>query len=188
MINITATIEALYYLLDKNGKSEKMKLVKLVFLADKYHLIQYGRTVTGDKYLAMKDGPAGSTVLDILNFNEDYLEDEDIEYSLKFIKKLEGNYLGISNTPVELNTLSESDLEALDFVSKKFGRMSAADLRKYTHEYPEWKQYKELFEKKLTKWENIRTVELLSRIPGDPFEATPEHIEESKKILTGDYE
>lgn len=53
-------IEAIYYILSKLGKMDKLKLLKLVYLADKYHLIYYGRTITNDDYYAMKHGPIAS--------------------------------------------------------------------------------------------------------------------------------
>jgi hypothetical protein len=70
-------------------------------------------------------------------------------------------------------------------ILKKFGRMTSSDLISYTHRYPEWAQYKKLFTIKQIKREKIDTGELLSTLPGDPFEVSLDHIEESKRILTG---
>ncbi len=42
------------------GKINKMKALKLVFFADRYHLRKYGRPVVGDEYLAMNYGPVAS--------------------------------------------------------------------------------------------------------------------------------
>lgn len=36
----------------------KMKLAKLLYFADKKHLVEYGRPVTGDRYTKMELGPA----------------------------------------------------------------------------------------------------------------------------------
>ena len=44
----------------------KYKIAKLIFLADKLHLVQYGRTITGDKYCAMEHGPVPSSVYALL--------------------------------------------------------------------------------------------------------------------------
>ena len=70
-------------------------------------------------------------------------------------------------------------------ILKKFGRMTSNDLIAYTHRYPEWAQYEKLFTAKQIKREKIDTGELLSTLPGDPFEVPLDHIEESKRILTG---
>jgi len=190
LIETSTIIEAVYYLLNKNGEATKLKVLKLVFLADKYHLIRYGRTVTGDDYYAMEHGPIGSTVKDVLEFNRFTLSDNEYEYASKLLDKIDditlkakpGIQLG------ELEMLSESDIEALDLIIERFGKMTASDLRKYTHRYPEWEQYRELFENNQTKRERLKTEELLSTLPDDPFGVTLEHIEESREILTGHHE
>lgn len=190
MIETSTIIEAVYHLLNKTGESTKMKLLKLVFLADKYHLIRYGRTVTGDDYYAMEHGPVGSTVKDVLEFNRFTLADNEYAYASKLLDKIDDKSLkakpGIKLG--ELEMLSESDIEALDFIIEKFGKMTASELRNYTHNYPEWEQYRELFENNQTKRERLKTEELLSTLPGDPLGVTSEHIEESREILTGHHE
>ena len=40
MAEAFAAIEAIHYLLNKSNTEEKLKIVKLVYLADKYHLIK----------------------------------------------------------------------------------------------------------------------------------------------------
>ena len=50
-------VQALDYLVTSlKGGCSKLNLLKLVYLADRYHLRKFGRTVTGDSYRAM---PAG---------------------------------------------------------------------------------------------------------------------------------
>lgn len=187
MIDTSAIIESIYYLLNKVGSATKIKVIKLIYLADKYHLIRYGRTVTGDDYYAMEHGPVGSTVLNVISFNDTSLSKNEYAYASKLFDKIDEKTLkakpGIQLG--ELEMLSESDKEALDFVIDKFGRKTEWELRDYAHKYPEWNQHKELFEEKRTKRERLKTEELLSTLPGDPFGVTPEHIEESREILTG---
>src|SRR4051812_34811550 len=43
------------------------KLLKLMFLADKYHLVRYGRPITGDRYEAMNHGPVPSWTYALFN-------------------------------------------------------------------------------------------------------------------------
>lgn len=42
------------------------KLIKLLYLADRRALIEWGFTVTGDKYVAMKNGPVLSRLFDLI--------------------------------------------------------------------------------------------------------------------------
>ena len=73
MIEAAIIVEALHYVLSKTKRAGKIKLIKLVYLADKYHLLKYGRTVTNDDYYAMEFGPVGTTVKDVLTFDKDML-------------------------------------------------------------------------------------------------------------------
>lgn len=190
MIDTSVIIESVYYLLSKVGDATKIKVIKLIFLADKYHLIRYGRTVTGDDYYAMEHGPVGSTVKDVLEFNRFTLADNEYVYAAKLFDKIDEKTLKAKSevSSGDLEMLSESDIEALDFIIEKFGKMTASELRHYTHRYPEWEQYRELFENNQTKRERLKIEELLSTLPDDPLGVTPEHIEESREILTGHHE
>lgn len=189
MIDTTTIIEALYYILRKLGETDKIKLVKLIYLADKYHLIRYGRTITNDDYYAMEHGPVGTTVKDVLSLDSFNIS-KSYKYASRLIEKTDGNsFRANPDARVSFDMLSESDREALDFVVEKFGRMGQWKLRDYTHKYPEWYQYEELFTNKLTKRERIDTKELLSTIENDPLQApSRQHIKESRKILSGDFD
>ena len=83
MTETTKIVQALCYFLTKIKRADKLRLVKLLFLADKYHLIHYGRTVTNDEYWAMPLGPVGTTTKDILTLDPDFLDREEYEYTKK---------------------------------------------------------------------------------------------------------
>jgi uncharacterized phage-associated protein len=186
MIDTKKIIQAVCYILQQIGRSEKLKLVKLLYLTDKYHLIRYGRTVASDEYWAMDYGPVGSAAKDILSFDERFLSHE-YKYAAKLLKKINDFDFEAAEKcgPKSLDLLSESDIEAMDVVIRHFGNKNKSDLVKYTHRYPEWLQFKQLFEHGKSKREKIQTQELLSTITGDPFNLPSEHMEESRRILTG---
>ena len=46
---------------------DKMKAAKLLFHADEYHLLKYGRPVIGDQYACMEYGPVPSASLNVMN-------------------------------------------------------------------------------------------------------------------------
>jgi len=188
MTETTKIIQALCYLLAKIKRADKLTLIKLLFLADKYHLIRYGRTLTNDEYWAMRVGPVGTTAKDILSLDPDFLNKKEYEYARTRLKKVsihqfeKGSTFGIG----EFDRLSETDIEALDFILEKFGKMGEKELIKYTHQYPEWKRYGNLFKRNETKREKIQTVELLSTLKNDYLAMPPEHIEQSRRILIGE--
>jgi len=187
MTETTKIVQSLCYLLSEIKRADKLTLIKLLFLADKYHLIRYGRTITNDEYWAMSYGPVGTAAKDILSLDSGFLDSREYEYAKKHLRKVDdhifekGNFCGID----KFDMLSETDVEALDFILEKFGKMKESDLIKYTHQYPEWKQYESLFKQKATKRERIETAELLSILKDDCLAMPPEHIEHSRLVLLG---
>ncbi|MEN8265030.1 MAG: Panacea domain-containing protein [Nitrospirota bacterium] len=189
MIETSTIIESIYYILKKVKKADKIKLVKLIYLADKYHLIRYGRTITNDDYYAMEHGPVGTTVKEVLNFDEFNMSRKALKYASSLIEKIDNNnFKAKANAKNDFDMLSDSDKEALDFVIEKFGKMRQWELRDYTHKYPEWYQYEDLFRNKRTKRERLHTKELLSTIKDDPLAMPKKHIKESKGMLTGTFD
>jgi len=150
MNKVQTITQAIYLILRELGqKTDKMKIVKLLFLADKYHLLHYGRTITDDSYCAMQHGPVGSIALNILNYNtdgvKDYLLNTEIEYASNLIEITSLLKRNVTNNPCNFEMLSETDRQAIKYIVSEFGRMSTPDLKEYTHLYPEWKQYKDNF-------------------------------------------
>jgi len=179
-------IQAICYILKGVKRANKLKLVKLLYLTDKYHIIHYGRTVTGDEYWAMDYGPVGSAAKDILSMDRDFLSQEYDEAARFLKKKDEHNFeVGQTCTDDDLDLLSETDKEAIDFVIKNFGKLSSGELVDYTHKYPEWSQHEELFQGRLSKRQRIQTEELLSLLDNDCINVTEAHIQDSKEIYTG---
>lgn len=134
--------QALNFFAEKEGGIiNKMKAIKLVYFADRYHLRKYGRPISNDEYVAMKFGPVNSGVKDIAEFS-DFAGEEEREYASAFIKKEGSHYfksIQVSNRKV----FSESDIEALEFAWKTFGGLDQFELAELTHNYPEWKKHEE---------------------------------------------
>lgn len=189
MNKIPATIEALCYLLSKLEAADKIFLVKLMYLADKYHLMNYGRTITNDEFFAFENGPAGSRTTDVLEFDP-YVLGSCITMAKDLIRKGDGHqYLpGSKCESHEAEMLSESDIEALDFVLEKFGKMNQWDLVDYTHTFREWKQYEDRFKRHETRRESISTEDVLSNPGDDYFDVPDEHLAESREMLTGTFD
>ena len=66
-LDVEKATQALNFFARQEGASiVKMKALKLVFFADRYHLRRYGRPVVRDKYKAMEYGPVASTAYDLI--------------------------------------------------------------------------------------------------------------------------
>ena len=137
--------QALNYFAKKaGGRISRLKAVKLVYFADRYHLRRYGRLVTGDSYFAFPYGPIPSVTLDIAEDSNDIPE---VNYSRGYIKPVsEYDYESIKN--IDTVCFSETDVEALKFAWDSFGSFGdekGFELAKLTHEYPEWKRFEAEF-------------------------------------------
>lgn len=125
-----------YFALKAGNSIDKLRVLKLIYFADRYHLRKYGRLITNDIYFAMELGPVASSTKDIAEKSE-FLDETESKYANEYLRTRLQHKL-ISNKPIDTDVFSESDIEALDFVWNKFGHLNPADLVELTHKYPEW--------------------------------------------------
>jgi len=138
-----ATQSLNHYALKEGGQINKMKALKLIYLADRYHLRKYSRLITNDIYFAMNYGPVPSGVKDIAEASE-FLGEKEGDYANQYLTYTP--QMLRSMNAVDDSVFSDSDIEALDFTWDKFGHLSQFDLAELTHEYPEWKRHKQALE------------------------------------------
>jgi len=134
--------QAINYLAKKSGgQIDKLKTIKLLFFADRYHLRKFGRPLTNDNYFAMDLGPVGSETKDIIDQTV-YLPKNVKAYAAKFLEKIDNTVK--SREDVDRAVFSKSDTEALDFVWDVFGKFTGFQLKDISHKYPEWKKHEEI--------------------------------------------
>jgi uncharacterized phage-associated protein len=118
------------WLLHRHGGSmDKLKLIKMIFLADREHLVRYGRPIVGGNYVAMDLGLVSSHL-------KDYVEGKIVS-DLPF--KIEGEYNLVAQQPTDGNWLSESELKVLDEIYEKYKHIDSVKLGLMTHQYKAWK-------------------------------------------------
>lgn len=122
----------------ESGRINKLKALKLVFFADRYHLRSYGRPITNDRYLAMNYGPVASSCKDLAEMSE-FLGGEERIYAVQFLAPSGHDFA--SKAEVDTREFSETDLEALEFAWREYGNRDGFKLADETHQYPEWKQH-----------------------------------------------
>jgi uncharacterized phage-associated protein len=128
-----------YFARQEGGSINKLKALKLLFFADRYHLRKFGRPVSECAYFAMKHGPVASEAKQIAE-EADQLPKPARDYSRKFVRR-DGEYAFSSFADTDAAVLSASDREALAFAWQNFGRFGKYTLRDITHHYPEWKRH-----------------------------------------------
>jgi uncharacterized phage-associated protein len=150
---IEKIIQVLAYIQKKTGTQSKLELIKYLFLADRLHIRRHFSFISKDYYYALKLGPVASGALNVLEKNDAYLNYPKDE--LQLLKKIEAKNKSsriINETKTDL--LSKNEMKSIDFVAATFN--SAMPLVELTHEYPEWKRYKELFDNQQTSREDIK--------------------------------
>lgn len=130
--------QALNFLAHKaGGKISKLRALKLIFLADRYHLRKYGRAVTNDAYYALKLGPVPSDCKNLAELH-DALPAATRTYAARYLRPLDAKSYAALGEP-DATVFSASDVEALEFAWGHFGR--ARDLVEVTHKYPGWQRH-----------------------------------------------
>lgn len=135
---------ALLYLAQKNLPGfSKGKACKLLFLADKHHMVRHGRPITGDWYAAMEHGPVPSHILNLLDAAQDGTPNTpqaiDLAASIDFDRTLEFPAILARQVP-DLGDLSRSDVDSLDAISREYGQQRFTALRKLTHDMPAYEE------------------------------------------------
>lgn len=161
-LNIRKIIEAVSLLQKNICVDNYMKLIKLTFFADRYHIRNYGYLFTLDAYYALKNGPIPSLTFDLLKRNNlelfTDLSEEEKCYINNTIETV-GMYEVHIHEKGESN-LSPSEKEALEFTIENFSKFSPFELADLTHDYPEWKRYEKLFIKEAFRGrENIHNLD-----------------------------
>jgi len=124
------SIEAIIYIAQKIENVDYYKVLKLLYFADKEHLINYGRTITGDTYYRLEHGPCPTNNYDLIKsrkstlFTKKLNTDFDVETKHSIVALREPN----------LDYLSESDIECLNNVITNIGVKGFAEIKELSHD------------------------------------------------------
>lgn len=135
----TAQIAACF-ISQEGGAMPHLKLMKLMYLAERESMAKHGFPMTGDRFVSMPHGPVLSLTLNHINDQapsspngwDDWISDR-AGHMVGLVKEVDGG---------ALDELSRSDLEVLEATWRQFGWMSKYQIRDYTHDArncPEWK-------------------------------------------------
>jgi len=144
--NIEKAVQVFYYIQKHSYTKSKLELIKHLFFADRIHLRKHFSLISLDNYIALKFGPVASNSLDVLNKQADYLSNfsDDDKKFLDYIQQTGQFEWEIKEVPNDL--LSSNEMQSIDKSISIFSGMKLSDI---SHDYPEWKRYKNLFDMKL---------------------------------------
>ncbi len=128
---------AAWFIQQRGGRISHLKLMKLLYLADREAMQQHGFPISGDHFAALPHGPVLSQTLSLADGSceskpggwESWMSDKD------------NHEIGLRRTVSRevLDQLSDAELEVMQKVWAQFGRMTRWEIRDYTHQHcPEW--------------------------------------------------
>jgi uncharacterized phage-associated protein len=132
-------VQAVDYVAQKWPGVTQYYVCKIMYFADKEHCLDWGRTITGDRYVAMDHGPVPSRIYEMLkpaSGEEDELLDA---LSARLHFSLEGNKIHLySGGTTDFPALAQSDVEHLDRAIEFCKPLSFGQLREVSHDELAW--------------------------------------------------
>ena len=139
MFNERKAAQMAAFFLGQNSESRMshLKLMKLLYLADREAVRSFGFPISGDRMVSMPHGPVLSMTLNLM--------DGDVESCPggweAWISDKENHELSLRQplNPEDLDELAPAELEVLRSVWQQFGAMGKWEIRDWTHHHcAEW--------------------------------------------------
>lgn len=147
------------------GCMNYMKLIKLLYLADRAALLRWGRPVTGDRYFLMKLGPVLSEVHHLIT--EVPCPDDSSSWTT-YISPPSNYEVALRAEPGN-DELSRGEQKLIDEIFSAYGQCQPFELVELLHKaLPEWKEvqggrtpleYREILQAAGTPAEEIEAIE-----------------------------
>ena len=136
--NETKVTQAAAYLLKlRGGQMKYIKLLKLLYLADRKSLLERGRPITTDRYVSMDDGPVLSVTYNLIQ--GDYRNTEHVWSQT--IHGVEDYDVALTDPDADLQVsqLSRAEIGVLEAIFEEFGHWNRWKLiDEVMHKLPEW--------------------------------------------------
>lgn len=112
-----------------------LRLMKLLYLADRECLAEEGETITGDRMSALPQGPVLSTVMRLVNGT-----DSQSATWARHIRRGKNHSLHLVDDP-GTDILYQFEKEIIRRVYEKYETIPTWDIVSMTHRLPEWLKY-----------------------------------------------
>jgi uncharacterized phage-associated protein len=132
-----------YLALKAGGRIDVLKVVKLVYLADRDSLKTWGAPILDEQHVSMPHGPVNSSTYSHLNGEHDLTSCGWSDYLEDQANHIVGVVEGVKAD--SLDELSEADIQSLEAVWSQFQHMTKWQIRDWTHDrnnVPEWEDPK----------------------------------------------
>ena len=126
------TLNALLFVANRVRRKDFHKIFKIIYFADRQHLVDWGRPITGDTYIAMEAGPVPSHMYDMLKIvrGDSYMPDSE---GLNRYFKVE-NWMYVNPLQdADFAQLTLSEREILSEAILKYADLSYDELKEKSH-------------------------------------------------------
>ncbi|MBR1447427.1 MAG: SocA family protein [Prevotella sp.] len=146
----TKTLNALLFVANRVQRKYFHKIFKIIYFADRQHLADWGRPITGDTYIAMEAGPVPSRLYDMLKIvrGDSYLP--DTEGLGKYFQIDSWMYVNPLKD-ADLDQLSPNEQEVLGACIAKYAELSYDEIKEKSHDVA-WRSTARDF---AINWDNI---------------------------------
>ena len=144
------SLNALLYVANRVQRKDFHKIFKIIYFADRQHLAEWGRPITGDTYIAMEAGPVPSRMYDMLKIvrGDSYLPDtEGLGEFFQVANWMYVNPLQDAN----LDQLTPNEQEVLDACIDQYSSLSYDEIKEKSHDIA-WRSTARDF---AIQWDNI---------------------------------
>lgn len=127
-------LEVIVFIASSLPNATHHSISKMLYLADKMHLQEYGRLICGDRYVAMQYGPVPSAIYDMMKVPDKRMS-IDVDWD-EIIQEA----IGVNGWVIEakrdcnMDLLSESEVECIQQAIDEFGDKSFGQLTDITHD------------------------------------------------------
>jgi uncharacterized phage-associated protein len=130
-----ATAAAAFFLKLRGGRMSYLKLIKLLYLADRLALERWGFNITTDRYVSMDQGPVVSNIYDLITQDEEHQS-----FWSRYISPPLGEWeVQLRSEALPDNQLSRAEEKLLHEIFGTYGTWNRWKLRDFTYDLPEWK-------------------------------------------------
>lgn len=132
-LDVEKAIQAVGVLLRKEGKkASRLRILKLLYIADRTALEKTGSFVLGSRFVAMKHGPLHSELLDLIN-GEHIAE---AAWSRHF--RNSGKDVVLEGDEPDIGRLSRHEIQLLNEIVDARSNLNDWEVADETHQFEEW--------------------------------------------------
>lgn len=127
---------AAFFVAKAGGTINIMKLIKLLYLADRESMDRYDAPITYDNFVAMDNGP-------VLSHTYGLIDGKNAKGAAQWnvwIGARKGHNVSLQKTVTDdaLDQLSVADIEVMTRVWREYGKRDEWKLVEFTHDFAEW--------------------------------------------------